>query len=113
MIENFYRGDTVEYNITLTGEDGNPFPLTNATIYFTMKSDIALPDEEAEIQIEITEHEDAENGVTYLHIPNELTEQLTPNKKYYYDFQLNIDGKVFTLLSGKVKVLQDVTFKGD
>jgi hypothetical protein len=109
-IQDFYRGDTQRYKLTLKDvSTGTPIDLTGATIWFTMKSAITDDDTNAVIQKQVTNHIDAINGVTEIVISSAETQDLKLGS-YYYDFQyVASNGDVKTILTGKVKVLGDVT----
>lgn len=109
-IQNFYRGDTQRYKLTLKdATTGSPIDITGATIWFTMKPAISDDDTNAIIQKQVTTHTDAVNGITEVVLTNADTQNLSLGT-YYYDFQyVAANGDVKTILTGKVKVLGDVT----
>jgi len=109
-ISDFYRGDTLKYNLVITDKDSNPVDLTGSTIWLTMKSDPSVDDTSAEIQQSVSTHTDASNGKTTVVVPNTTTDTLTPSSTLYYDFQwVTPSDEVTTIMSGKVKVLRDIT----
>lgn len=109
-ISNFYRGDTLKYNIILKDKDGIPVDLTGSTFWLTMKSDPTMDDTSAEIQKSVSTHIDAVNGKTAIVIPSTETDVLEPASTLYYDIQwVTSSGEVTTIISGKVKVLRDIT----
>ncbi|RLC49287.1 MAG: hypothetical protein DRH57_00260 [Candidatus Cloacimonadota bacterium] len=109
-IPDFYRGDTQIYELTITDENGNPVDITGATVWFTLKTDKSLPDNEAVIQKVVTDHVDPANGKTKVVLTADETANLVPNTYYFYDFQIKFqNGDVFTLIADKVKILEDVT----
>jgi hypothetical protein len=109
-IQDFYRGDTQRYKLTLKdASTGNPIDITGATIWFTMKPEITYDDTNAVIQKQVINHIDAPNGVTEVVLESAYTRNLELGT-YYYDFQyVSKYGDVKTILMGKVKVLGDVT----
>ena len=109
-IKDFYRGDTLRYKLTFKDADTQtPVDLTGASIWFTLKSNISEPDNEAAIQVHTETHIDAVNGKTEIVVPASETNNLDIST-YFYDFQLvDAQGNVSTVMSGKVKVLPDVT----
>lgn len=109
-IPDFYRGDTKKYNIELTDDAGDPISLDGARIRATLKSDLSLPDNQAELSVDTGVISDtAGSGTTLVTFSAAATAALTPGK-YYYDFQLtNASAEVKTLLAGRVKVLADAT----
>lgn len=101
----FYRGDTVNINITVKAD------LTGSTLFFTMKTvpDNDLTDTSALIKSTVTTHTDPVNGKSVIQLTPTDTNNATPGP-YVYDVQLKDSlGNISTLLSGKVKVLADVT----
>lgn len=110
-ISDFYRGDTQTYKITIRDKvTGTPVDITGSTFWFTLKEFPDLPDSEASIQKSVTNHADPTNGVTIITLTPADTGSLSPNTRYYYDFQwVTNTGDVHTIIAGKVKVLQDIT----
>lgn len=113
-IANFYRGDSKEWAVSFKDAAGVPIPLFGKKLYFTMKTDKALADADAALQVVLTFPDDAESlaGRGVLQLTASQTETLAI-ETYFYDFQLvdttlNPD-KVTTVGEGKVKVLEDVT----
>jgi len=110
VINDFYRGDTQVYTLTIKDKDGNPIDLTGSTIFFTMKENLTLPDDSAALQVIVKTHTDPTNGITKITVPATDTSNLKGGYTYFYDFQLvDANSNVKTLLAGKVKVLPDVT----
>jgi hypothetical protein len=102
----FYRGDTVNINLSLSGTD-----LTGATIYFTAKSvvDDDATDSAAVIKKDVTSHTDATAGQTTIALTSTDTNSVDPGI-YGYDIQLkNSDDAISTLEVGQLKVLGDYT----
>ena len=109
FLTDFYRGDTVVIPLTFTQADGNPLDLTGYTIWLTMKSSTDDADDDAVVQVSVTEHTDAVNGQTSITIPASTTANIEPGK-YMYDIQMvSGEGVVSTLELSKVKVMADVT----
>lgn len=110
-ISDFYRGDTRTYKVRITDKDGNPVCVDGGTLYVTFKVNKADPDTQAALQVTKTAIDDCNNpsGEITIELSASDTGTLDPGG-YYYDFQfVDSQGKVSTLLAGKVKVLQDVT----
>ena len=105
------RGDSATIDLTFTDDDGNAINITGSTIYFTAKSDLSLDDSEAELQVEVTSHTDASNGLSNIPISGNDTD-ITAGK-YYFDIQLNIGTAVHTIWPVKdqayLYIQQDVT----
>jgi len=110
VINSFYRGDTQVYTLTIKDKDGNAVNLSGSSVWFTMKKNPTLPDDEATLQVVVIDHTDPTNGITKIVVPATETSKLKGGHTYYYDFQLvDFAKNVKTLLAGKVEVLQDVT----
>lgn len=110
-IANFYRGDTKVYKFTFTGQD-----ITGWSIWFTLKNDESDSDEDAVLQISATADDNAlddpVNGIMYITLTSTDTNLLVPGE-FAYDFQRVISAQsppdVRTLLSGRLKVLTDIS----
>lgn len=110
-IANFYRGDTKVYKFTFTGQD-----ITGWDIWFTMKNDESDADDDAVLQVKTTAGsnviDDPVNGIMYVTLTSAQTDLLNPNN-YFYDFQRVISSAsppdVRTLLSGRLKILTDIS----
>jgi len=109
-LSDFYRGDTLRYRLELKDVDGNPIDLTGSTFWLTMKSNPIMDDSSAEIQVSVSTHVDATNGITEIIVPNTITDTLTPKTTLYYDIQwVAPSGDVTTIIADRVKVLADIT----
>jgi hypothetical protein len=103
---NQVRGDSWLFEITIRSEDNVNLDVSTNEYYLTLKSNIDQTDEQAALQLgPIT---GGANGVVIV--------QATPAETdidvgtYNYDFQeVTAEGKVNTLLIGKLKVVKDVT----
>lgn len=108
-IKDFYRGDTVTFNITVSDDAGNPIDLTGATAYFTLKVSTTDTDANAALQKIVTTHTNPTAGETQIILAHTDTNGLTPGT-YFYDFQITLaSGDVATIDAGQVNVLADVT----
>lgn len=54
----------------------------------------------------------AENGKYGVRIAPEDTQNIEPGL-YYYDVEIGVNGDIFTILQGRLKILQDTTTRGD
>jgi len=109
------RGDTLDLEITIVEKDqfGNEVPkdLSNAYVFFTIKTDYSRPDKEAVYQFkgEAVNYWDSQKGVLTISIDTSGLEA----KTYVYDLQIVFyfpEGKkVKTYLAGKLKLIPDVT----
>ena len=105
------RGDTWVFNFIIQDTAGNAINITNHEYTITLKSDISVLDENAEIQIgpTVPSSSNALLGKVTIVVPWGSTNALVP-RTYNYDIQeVETDGTVSTLLIGKIKVRADVT----
>jgi len=105
------RGDTWNLKFLIQDVDGNPIDLTGNQYWFTLKSDITLLDEQAELQVGPVSagSPDASQGIIFITIPGGATNALEP-RTYNYDVQeIDSTGRVNTLLIGKIRIKADVT----
>lgn len=115
MSQNFevYRGDTLRLEIAVL-LNGAAFTLSAGDkLYFTAKTDLALPDAGATITKE------SGTGISILSLPEgkallELlpsdTDGLEPGTALFYDIQLKTaTGEIFTIQNGTITILPDAT----
>ena len=105
------RGDTWVFNFVIQDTAGTPIDITSREYTITLKSDISVLDENAEIQIgpTVPSASNAALGKVSIIVPGGSTNALVP-RTYNYDIQeVETDGTVSTLLIGKIKVRADVT----
>ena len=101
------RGDSGRLDVTVTDASGDPYPLTGATLFLTVKNALTDADSSAVIRKEVTAHDDAAGGESHFDL---LTTDNATAGTRYYDVQLKTsDNKVYTLFGGIWKVLADVT----
>jgi hypothetical protein len=101
------RGDSGRLDVTVTDASGNPYPLTGATLFLTVKSALTDADSAAVIRKEVAAHDNAAQGISHFDLAT--TDNATAGTRYY-DVQLKTsDNKVYTLFGGLWKVLADVT----
>lgn len=111
-INDFYRGDLKTYKFSF----GQGVDITNYKIFLTLKANEDDPDGSAVMQVSSVagDHplDQVNNGIMYLVVKSTDTASVTP-AKYFYGFQRVILGSnplnVKTLLTGKVKILTDIT----
>ena len=111
-IADFYRGDTKTYAFNF----GTGLDITGWKIYLTFKENADDDDSSAIVQVSNTAGDNASddiaNGLMYVTLSSLESAKFEPNIKYYYGFQRIVAGSppdIKTLLTGKVKVLQDIT----
>lgn len=108
-LNEFHRGDTYTSKVTVKTAAGVAIDITGETYWFTMKSDPTVTDANADVQVSVVAAgADATNGIVYLAVPAATSEVLEIGP-YSYDIQRVNAGVVTTLMSGKVKVIQDIT----
>lgn len=102
------RGDTTDYTLSFTDENGNPIDISGWKICFTVKANTSHPDEKAIIKKDL-EIVSGENGKATIRIEPEDTEEVKPGI-YTYDFQVVLPTKeVYTVLIGEFEIIGDVT----
>ncbi len=107
------RGDSQKYTLTLKdGSSGTAFCLKNWVVYFTLKTNYALPDSKASLQKIVSTFSDTTSGTTGIaevEIVPADTKDLTPGE-YDYDFAVVTSAnKHYTIMKGKFDLLYDVT----
>lgn len=110
-INDFYRGDTKKYTISIVDKDDTPVCVNGGKLTFTIKQSQNDSDVDALLQISEIGVDDCNNpqGIIQIVVPASETNNL-PTQKLYYDFQyISPSGDVSTLIAGKVKVLVDIT----
>ena len=112
MIDTIMRGDTIEIALEFVeyiSEDLQlPVDITGCVIWFTGKSSLNLPDDEADIQVQ-GEIIDAVNGIGKIILPYDKTNTLIPGN-LYYDIQVtDANGDPYTYDYGVAVVYGDVT----
>jgi hypothetical protein len=101
------RGDTGRLDVAVTDEDGEPFDLTGATLFLTVKNALTDADSAAVIRKEVTAHDDATAGESHFDIAT--GDNATAGTRYY-DVQVKTaTNDIFTLFGGVWRVLADVT----
>lgn len=102
-----FRGDSRDYSLTFTDDEGDPIPITGWKVYFTLKKNEW--DSKTVVKKDVTEHEDAEGGNTVISLAPADTNDLEPGD-YFYDFQVKKPGgDILTVAKGKLKILADIT----
>lgn len=108
---NIARGDTLPFRLVLQSDEaGQPWQsFADYRLTFTLKTDPALPDSSAIVQLHSGVGGGIAAGVTA--IWRIETEGLIPGSTYHYDVQLQrlSTGVIVTLEVGTITVLPDVT----
>ncbi len=113
-LEPIYRGDSKEYNLTFTNSNGEKINISEWKVYFTVKTNRRSSDDLAIIKKDIIVHDDPTNGKTKIILLPEDTENLKPGVIYYYDIQVKRDvNNILTVLSGRMKIISDITRRTD
>jgi len=111
-LKTLYRGDSREYNLTFTNNEGGAIPITSWKVYFTVKLSYMDDDSKAVIKKDITDHDDPENGKTIIKLlPNDTN--IAPGN-YYYDIKIKrAENDIRIILIGRVVVEQAITRRID
>jgi hypothetical protein len=106
------RGDTQTYTLTFKKSDGSVYCLKNWAVFFTLKSNTALPDDSAALQKIVTSFPDTTGGTTgvaTISLAPTDTDSLDP-AEYDFDIQVRTSAnETFTVLKGKFDLEYDVT----
>lgn len=110
------RGDSEEYDLTVTTPSGGTFDLTDCDLWFTVKKNASDPDDWALIRktsasgggITIAD-QNTDPGKATIYLGPSDTERIVPDS-YPYDVQLkDLPGFVTTLITGSITITADVT----
>lgn len=105
------QGDTLILSLAFTDENGNAFPLTGGTVFFTIKrmEDTGTTDDNALLTIDQSTHTNAAGGLTELTATREET-RAVPVGDYKGDIQfVDGSGNVMSTYKFGVQVTDDVT----
>lgn len=95
------RGDTISFGVEIEGVN----TLDNA--FFSVKRN--LQDTDCKIQVSLDDGiYKVTNGRYGVRVPPSLTQTLEAGN-YYYDFQIQVNLDVFTILIGKLEIIEEVT----
>lgn len=101
------RGDSGRLDVVVKQADGDPYDLTGATLFLTVKNALTDADSAAVIRKEVTAHDNAAGGLSHFAI---TTSDNATAAARFYDVQLkDSSAAVYTLFGGLWKVLADVT----
>lgn len=102
------RGDSAYFTINLTDADGNPYVLdADENVRVQVRS--KYNDDENEGFLFEGEVVDNGDGTITWHIRPEDTATADPSLAYYYDVQYEGNGDIFTFISSKFKITNEVT----
>lgn len=102
------RATDNSFTTTFTDSNGAAIDLTGATVFFTVKSDLADTDDEALISKDVTSHTDPTNGITVITLTDTDTDIAACN--YFYDIKLkDSGGNISQVAAEDFKVLDRVT----
>lgn len=107
-----YRGDDRTFQVNFEDEtDQSPLPITGWVFRSTMKKDINdVDDSNAVVMVDIPAitGADGTNGSFTLTLPKAQTNLLTPGI-YWFDLEAEVEGKIYTIVVGRVRVKAEVT----
>ena len=108
-----YRGDSREYTLSFTNNDGTKIDITEWKIYFTLKKYAWKADENADVKKDILVHSNPLEGETKITLEARDTENLVAGI-YSFDIQIKrADGTILTVLKGKLEIILDITRRID
>lgn len=106
------RGDSKTFTVTFKNAAGTPYCLKNWVLFFTLKTNICLPDAQASLQKIITTFADTTAGTSGVAEINILPADTADLEAREYDFDIAVmtsDSKSYTIMKGKFDLLYDVT----
>jgi hypothetical protein len=101
-----YSGDDYALTLKFTDDTG-AVDISNFVIYWTIKSDPNMADADAEIAKQFVNDTTWDDGVATIYLDNDETEPL--KGVYQYDIKYKSDGKVKTILNGRITFTTDIT----
>jgi hypothetical protein len=111
-LNSIFRGDSREYLLTFTRDDGSAIDISEWKVYFTVKKNYRDDDIAAVIKKDISVHYDPVNGKTKISLLPVDTEVVPGN--YFYDIQAKrAVNDIITVLAGKLEIKSDVTRRTD
>ncbi|MBA7512328.1 hypothetical protein ES705_04332 [subsurface metagenome] len=111
-LNSIFRGDSREYLLTFTRDDGSAIDISEWKVYFTVKKNYRDDDIAAVIKKDISVHYDPVNGKTKISLLPMDTDIVPGN--YFYDIQVKrATNDIITVLAGKVEIKSDVTRRTD
>lgn len=111
VLFSIYRGDDASFFIQVLEDDEiSPVDITGWAFKFTMKLNILDGDDKAAVQTDVLPRADADatQGIAYIPITREQTYGLLA-APYFFDIQREFGGQVTTVISGRLRVVNDVT----
>ena len=106
------RGSNQLYTMTLKKADGTPYCIKNWVVFFTAKTNFALPDSQASIQKIITTFSDTTSGTSGVAlIPISAADTINLDLGEY-DFDIKVltaANEAFTPMLGKLELTYNVT----
>jgi len=113
QIDTMYAGDSPTFLITVTDQDGNPYPLTGHTIYMTAKRQKSDPDGSAIFQLSSTAGEitvGVPTNTAEAVPPSADTNGLTANVSAYIGVRvITPGGRPFTVFEGTLPIVIPTT----
>lgn len=104
-----FRGDSRDYSLTFTDDNGDAINITGWKVYFTLKKNEWDKDSKAVVKKDTTEHEAPGEGHTIISLEPSDTDALEAGD-YHYDFQVKKpQGDILTVAQGILKILTDIT----
>jgi hypothetical protein len=106
------RGDSQTYTLTFKQRDGTLYCLKNWAVFFTLKTNVSLPDTEASLQKIVTTFADTTAGTSGVAVISLLPTDTTNLEPGEYDFDIAVRtaaNETFTVMKGKLDLDYDVT----
>lgn len=106
------RGDSKTFTLTFKNSAGVPYCLKNWVVFFTLKTNVCLPDAQASLQKIVTTFADTTSGTSGVAAINLLPADTVDLPVQEYDFDIAVTtaaGNNYTVMKGKLDLQYDVT----
>ena len=104
------RGDSAYITIKVNDSNGNPYVLSDDDVLRCQVRSLFNDDDNQGLLFSGTITDNGNGTATWHIVPEDTAHAVLP-EKYYYDIQLEIGDDVFTIASGKFRILNEVTLK--
>ena len=105
------RGDSAYITVNVVDSEKNPYLLSDGDTLRCQVRKRYNDDENEGLLFNGVITDNGDGTATWYIRPQDTAHAVLP-EKYYYDIQLEIGDDVFTIASGKFRILNEVTLKG-
>lgn len=110
LLFEMFQGDDRPLSVIVRDKQGKPIPIVGWAFKVTAKSDLSIPDSEAEIALNISALNlgDSEIGKLVFNLPRSGT-AVMPRGLYFLDVKREISGYTSTVINGRFLMKESVT----